>query len=52
MMYPWVRCAKCGENIMESRARQVRGQLVCLECAGETISALDSRGIQMVPGPG
>ena len=45
MMYPWVRCARCGENVMESRIRRVRGELMCLECAGEPISTVDSRGI-------
>ena len=45
MMYPWVRCAACGENIMESRARRIKGEIICLECANETIYAMDSRGI-------
>ncbi len=45
MMYPWVRCARCDENLMESRARRVRGETMCLECAGEVVSTVDSRGI-------
>ena len=48
MMYPSVRCDKCGENIMESRARLVGGKTYCLECAGENLYAMDSRGIGIV----
>lgn len=49
MMYPWVRCARCGENLMESRARRVRGETLCLECAGDIVSMVDSRGIGVAP---
>ncbi|MBN1774030.1 MAG: TraR/DksA C4-type zinc finger protein [Deltaproteobacteria bacterium] len=49
MMFPWVRCARCGENVMETRIRRVRGDLVCLDCARENIASIDSRGIGIEP---
>jgi len=45
MMYPWVRCARCGENVMENRIRMVQKETLCLACAGESVFAVDSRGI-------
>lgn len=30
-----VKCAECGENVMEARARVKDGQFVCIPCAGE-----------------
>lgn len=30
-----VKCAECGENVMEARARVKDGKIVCIPCAGE-----------------
>lgn len=30
-----IRCAECGENVMEARARVKNGKIVCIPCAGE-----------------
>lgn len=48
MMYPWARCSKCGENVMEPRARLVGKKTVCLGCAEEQVLAMDSRGISIL----
>lgn len=45
MMYPWARCSRCGENVMQPRARLQGEQTLCLACAGEPAFAMDSRGI-------
>ncbi len=42
-----VNCSVCGENIMESRATVVRGENVCLECAGKQYFFLDGSGIKV-----
>ena len=34
-IYPSINCAKCGENVMEPKARKVGGQLLCIPCSGE-----------------
>ena len=38
-------CALCGESVMESRARLVNGQPVCMACAGAAYHQLDGAGI-------
>ncbi|MBP1911404.1 FmdE family protein [Thermococcus stetteri] len=40
-----VRCAKCGELVMETRTVHVNGEPLCLRCAGETYLAVVGRGI-------
>jgi len=40
-----VRCAVCGEDVMESRARLREGRAVCLACAGERPWRVDGRGV-------
>ena len=30
-----VRCSVCGEDVMETRVREVEGQPVCIPCSGE-----------------
>jgi formylmethanofuran dehydrogenase subunit E len=47
MMYPWTRCARCKENVMEPRARIVNKETLCLACAGESFFTMDSRGISV-----
>ncbi len=40
-----VRCAICGESVMETRARIKDGQPVCIPCAGEVYYQMDGYGI-------
>lgn len=42
-----VRCAVCGENVMETRARVKDGQPVCIACASAEHGQLDGAGISM-----
>ena len=42
-----VRCALCGETIMESRARLKDGQPVCITCASAPYYQLDGSGISV-----
>ncbi len=42
-----VKCAICGENIMETKARVKNGQTVCLPCANQEKYILDSTGISI-----
>ena len=34
-IYKSLACAKCGEKVMESRARKVGGQVLCIPCSPE-----------------
>ncbi|MCD6290567.1 MAG: TraR/DksA C4-type zinc finger protein, partial [Anaerolineae bacterium] len=43
-IYASVRCAICGENVMETRARLKDGQPVCLDCIAAEHYALDGNG--------
>jgi formylmethanofuran dehydrogenase subunit E len=45
-----VRCSKCGELVMETRAVCVDGKPLCLRCAGETYRAVVGRGIVELKG--
>ena len=40
-----VRCAVCGENVMETRARVKDSQPVCIACASAEHGQLDGAGI-------
>jgi formylmethanofuran dehydrogenase subunit E len=40
------RCALCGESVMESRARLMRGQPACITCASAAHYQLDGSGIR------
>ncbi|ASJ07266.1 FmdE family protein [Thermococcus pacificus] len=40
-----VRCSKCGELVMETRAVHVDGETFCLRCAGERYLGVVGRGI-------
>jgi len=40
-----VTCSRCGEGVMEPRARVQDGQLVCLTCAGGDCYTLTGQGI-------
>ncbi|MGB9777666.1 MAG: FmdE family protein [Anaerolineae bacterium] len=40
-----VRCAVCGESVMETRARVKNGQYVCIPCAGDEYYQLTGNGI-------
>jgi formylmethanofuran dehydrogenase subunit E len=31
-IYPGIRCAVCGEKVMEPRARVTEGKIVCIPC--------------------
>ncbi|MCD6506115.1 TraR/DksA C4-type zinc finger protein [Candidatus Poribacteria bacterium] len=42
-----VRCAICGELIMETRARVRGGKFVCIECAGDEYYLLTGAGISI-----
>ena len=42
-----VRCAICGENVMETRARFVNGEPACITCASAEHPRLDGAGIRM-----
>lgn len=42
-----VRCAICGENVMETRARVKGGKPVCIDCVGEEHYILEGRGISV-----
>ena len=42
-----VRCAICGENVMETRARFVNGEPACITCASAEHPLLDGAGISM-----
>ena len=42
------RCAFCGENVMESRARLVEGQPACLACAAAASYQMDGAGIRVI----
>ncbi|RJS88782.1 formylmethanofuran dehydrogenase [Candidatus Bathyarchaeota archaeon] len=42
-----VRCAVCGENIMETKARVKDGRPVCMACAGGEHYVLDGAGISV-----
>jgi formylmethanofuran dehydrogenase subunit E len=35
-IYPSLRCAACGEKVMEPRARIKNGKIVCIPCEGAT----------------
>jgi len=41
------RCSRCGENIMESRARLQNGQPICIACAKAPYHQLDGAGIHV-----
>ena len=43
-----VRCAICGELVMETRARVKDGKFVCIECAGDEYYLLTGAGISTV----
>ncbi|MCX7854649.1 MAG: FmdE family protein [Anaerolineae bacterium] len=45
-----VRCALCGESVMETRARIKDGQPVCIPCAGDAHYRLDGYGISVESG--
>jgi formylmethanofuran dehydrogenase subunit E len=34
-IYKSLACAKCGEKVMEPRARKVGGQVLCIPCSPE-----------------
>jgi formylmethanofuran dehydrogenase subunit E len=40
-----VKCALCGENVMETRARVANGKPVCIPCAGDDHYAMKGDGI-------
>jgi len=40
-----VRCSKCGELVMETRAVYINEEPFCLRCAGESYRAMVGRGI-------
>ena len=40
-----VRCAICGEEIMETKARVKDGKFVCIECAGDEYYIMTGAGI-------
>jgi formylmethanofuran dehydrogenase subunit E len=40
-----VTCSRCGEGVMEPRARIKEGQTLCLACAGEEYYTLSGQGI-------
>jgi formylmethanofuran dehydrogenase subunit E len=42
------KCAVCGENIMEPRARLKNGQSVCLPCSGQSYYQLAGDGISLI----
>jgi len=42
-----VRCAICGEAVMETRARVKDGKFVCIECAGDEYYVLTGAGISV-----
>jgi len=42
-----VRCSICGENVMETRARVIEGNPVCINCAKENYYVLDGRGMSI-----
>jgi len=44
-MFPTVVCSRCGEGVMEPRARYREGQPLCLGCAGEEYGMLTGQGI-------
>ncbi|AEH24865.1 FmdE family protein [Pyrococcus yayanosii] len=44
-----VRCAKCGELVMETRTVYINDKPFCLRCAGEIYRAVVGRGIVDVP---
>ncbi len=53
MMFDWIKCERCGENVMEPRARLVKGEILCLDCAGESAYFMDSSGMWLQnPAPG
>ncbi|NJE62262.1 FmdE family protein [Thermococcus sp. 21S7] len=43
-----VRCSKCGELVMETRAVYINDEPFCLRCAGESYRAVIGRGIVKV----
>jgi len=45
-----VRCSRCGELVMSTRAVYVDGKPYCLKCAGEKYYAVVGRGIVEVKG--
>jgi len=49
-IYASVRCAACGEGVMESRARVRDGKPICIDCAGAEHYVLDGRGISLTRG--
>ena len=46
-MFGNARCAVCGENVMESRARLKNGQPICLPCSGQEYYQLTGDGISV-----
>ena len=40
-----VRCSRCGENVMETRARVADGKPVCIPCSGDEHYAMKGDGI-------
>ncbi|MEM0005803.1 MAG: FmdE family protein [Ignisphaera sp.] len=40
-----VRCSKCGELVMETKALNIDGQILCYACSGLAIDAVIGRGI-------
>lgn len=45
-----VRCAVCGETIMEPRARVKDGDYVCLPCSGQSYYQLAGDGLSLIGG--
>jgi len=50
-MYPSVRCARCGELVMSTRAVETKDGYVCKPCAGLEVDAVVGRGIARVKYP-
>lgn len=46
-MFATVRCSRCGEGVMEPKARLKEGQTVCRACAGESFPGLTGRGVEV-----
>ena len=44
-IYESVVCAKCGENVMKPRTKEVAGRSYCYDCAGVSYPVLDGNGI-------
>ncbi|MEW6487134.1 MAG: FmdE family protein [Thermodesulfobacteriota bacterium] len=51
-IFPSVRCASCGENVMESKVVDRNGSRRCVPCAGGGYGELNGGGIFQAPGQG